>query len=203
MSDSQSPGLNALVAEARQLIDFCVENTAPENALLDAAQTLAALNKQLSTFHGTHTGKERPHKNFNFAIAKQTPQDILPYSPITGEFNPIAPPVQVNFDENEQVLSGTVICGRAYEGPPHCVHGAVIAGIYDQLLAMASACCEKAGPTAYLTTNFKRPTPLYTEITFSAWVAKAEGRKITIKGQCVADGEILSDAEALFIAHQG
>ena len=194
---------HALAQQTRQLIDFCVQNNAPTDVLEAATQKLREINQLLQPHHNQHSGEPRPFRNFNFALAQSNPQDILPYSPVTGEMNPIAPPVAVRFDKDAGKLIATVTCGQAYEGPPNCIHGAVIAGIYDQILAMASACCEMAGPTAYLNTTFKRPTPLHSELTFTAWIDKTDGRKVTIKGQCELDGHILSEAEALCIQHVG
>ena len=55
------------------------------------------------------------------------------------------------------------------------------------------------GSTATLTTTYRRRTPLHTELRFEAWVDRVDGRKIFTSGHCYADGELVSEAEAMFV----
>lgn len=172
--------------------------------LIEASVSLNASREELAALaaelHGTRQRMEAWANNrglepFNPQASQL--DDLLPTSPITGPFNPIAPPLKV-VQEGERVL-GRVTLGNAYEGPPGCVHGAMIAAIYDQLLAIANIRCGAAGPTAQLNVSYHRPTPLHQPLEFTAWVAAREGRKITLHGECHANGERVTSCEALFI----
>ena len=198
----QIKALKSLADETRLLIDNIIESSASAEVLKTAQATLQTLNQTLGAERNNETAP-RPLKHFNFSAAIKNTQEVLPYSPVSGHFNPIAPPANIHFDTTQKKTFATVTCSRAYEGPPGMVHGAVIAGIYDQLLALTSTCHGKAGPTAYLNTQFLQPTLLYQELTFSAWIERSEGRKVYIKGQCEVAGTIISTADALCIEHRG
>lgn len=199
----QITALQNLAAETRQLIDNIVETAAETQALNDACQQIAAINAQLSQHRSqSENDQRRPLQHFNFAAAQTQPNEILPYSPVTGHFNPISPPVSVTYDAETQQISATVSCNRGYEGPPGMVHGAVIAGIYDQIMAMAATCIGKGGPTAFLNTQFLLPTLLHQELHFSAWIDRIEDRKIYIQAHCKIGDDIVTSAEALCIEHR-
>jgi acyl-coenzyme A thioesterase PaaI-like protein len=105
----------------------------------------------------------------------------------------------MHYDAENKQMVGNVICTQAYEGPENMVHGAVIAGIYDQLLALVSSSHEQPSFTAYLKVDYKKPTPLYQPLEFRAWTDRIEGRKMFIHGQCTYRNEVVTECEGLFI----
>jgi hypothetical protein len=56
-----------------------------------------------------------------------------------------------------------------------------------------------AGFTGRLTVTMRRPTPLFMPIEYEAGVTSKDGRKITCWGRSTADGELVAEAECLFI----
>ena len=162
---------------------------------LDALNTSAAA--LLETVEQQQSGKVLEH----FCTDWQDDfNKILPGSPITGYFNPIAPPVKV-FTEGEQVV-GEVTLERAYEGPPESVHGGIVAGIFDQLLAMANIAKGVAGPTASLTIEYLKPTPILQPLRFICRTAHIDERKITAEGELLQGDELLAKATGLFIRYE-
>jgi acyl-coenzyme A thioesterase PaaI-like protein len=98
---------------------------------------------------------------------------------------------------------GRVTFGEAYEGPPDSVHGGIIASSYDQMLAFACMAHDAGGPTATLTVQFRKPTPLRVPLRFEAWIDRIEGRKVFARGTChTPDGEVVSESEGLFVRFQ-
>jgi hypothetical protein len=95
---------------------------------------------------------------------------------------------------------GRVRYGYAYEGPPGCVHGGVIAAAFDEVLGFAQSLGGRPGMTGTLTVKYRRPTPLDTDLIFEGWVDRIEGRKIFTQGRCLADGVVTAEAEGLFIS---
>ena len=92
---------------------------------------------------------------------------------------------------------GRVRFGAAYEGPPGHVHGGMVAAMFDELLGRAQ---QSAGFTGRLTITYRRPTPLHRELDLIGWFDRVDGRKRWMKGECRLDGELLTEAEGLFIA---
>lgn len=185
------------INQLREILGLAMEQP------LDQAhiETMLQNSEALVTLLRQHRQKRAlPLYNVNFSDVK-IPGDrfnnLMPYSPVSGQFNPIAPPLTFRSDGDR--LCGEVTLGDVYEGPPNAVHGAVIAALYDQLLAFANVGSGSAGPTAWLKVNYLKPTPLNTALTFSAWKAEQDGRKVLMRGECHANGELLSDCEGLFI----
>ena len=101
-------------------------------------------------------------------------------------------------------MHGTVTLTEAYNGPPFdTCHGGIIALIYDDLIGMAAMVGAGGGMTARLTINYRKPTPLFRPIEIAAWFESADGRKFIAKGEMRCDGELLTEAEGLFIRPSG
>lgn len=117
--------------------------------------------------------------------------------PVVGRSNPVAPPVDVVIDGD--LVTGRATLGFAYEGPPGYAHGAVIAGIFDQILGLANLASGNVGMTGTLTIRYRRPTPLQTELVFTGRTERVSGRKIYVRGALHAEGELTAEAEGLFV----
>lgn len=185
--------LSEVVATLRNLIDQAVSCHVPadrlstmnellQQSLFGLKQASASSGRAMAYYDVNHDG------DLN---------DLQPYSPFMGEFNPLAPPMVCRY-EGAKAL-GKVTFSLTYEGPPNSCHGGIISGVYDQILALPGLQEGKAGPTAYLHVDYRQATPLLKEIEFSAWVDRVEGKKIFVKGESHCDGVLLSDASALFI----
>ena len=59
-------------------------------------------------------------------VSSREPHRYFPFSPQIGLYNPLAPPMRVWIDDDNSV-HGAVNLDAAYEGPPGCVHGGIIA----------------------------------------------------------------------------
>lgn len=119
-------------------------------------------------------------------------------SPIAGRSNPIAPPMHLEVDGD--VARGHAVYTSAYEGPSGFLHGAFVAAAFDEVLGFAQMLSGSAGMTGTLTVRFRRPTPLLRRIDYEGGVDRVEGRKIFTWGRSTCDGELLSEAEGIFIA---
>ena len=114
-----------------------------------------------------------------------------------GWSNPLSPGMNVWVDDGKAY--GTVNCGWAYEGPAGHVHGGYIAAIMDQFLGMAQIVGKKPGMTGTLTTRYRKPTPLNTDLQLEAEVFVLEGRKTLVKGEMRAGDVVTATCEGLFI----
>ncbi len=168
----------------------------------DSLETVSQLLDQCVQLVNREVSNERKLKHFDFKIAKQSPKDILPFSPITGPYNAVAPDIDIHFIKETGTIEAKVTYDRRFEGPPGMVHGGTISAIFDQLLAMCATCNEQAGPTATLSIDYLAPTPLNKPLVFTCSIGKIEGKKITVTGQCYNDETLVTQATGLFIQYK-
>ena len=119
-----------------------------------------------------------------------------------GFANPVAPPVEVWAVEGEdggREVRGRVTFGYAYEGPPTCVHGGVIAELFDELLGMSNILAGQGAMTGTLKIRYRRPTPLLAPLELAARHTGKEGRKVFAWGGIYYQGELTAEAEGIFI----
>jgi len=190
-TDEERQALHRVNQALRRLIEQSIRLKAPADTLDSLAQQLEQAAEQLDP-HTSTRALEYYNPNYGDDINR-----IQPYSPISGNYNPVAPPLEYRTDGDKVIADITF--SEVYEGPPHMVHGGIVSGIYDQLLAIACTCQDKAGPTAYLNIKYKQPTPLNKPLRFEAQIARIEGNKVYAEGHCFAGEQLLSQAEALFI----
>lgn len=178
----------------RRLIAITVDSDADAATTADAAARIDALAGELEAMvkdpapskHGVlDTGEgSHPHDHFQFDV-------------MLGLYNPLALPIEMSWEPPHAV--GNACFTSPYEGPPGCVHGAIIAGAFDQVFNVANVTHGIPGPTAYLHIDYRRPTLLRQPLRFVGWVDAVEGRKITCRGRLEQGGEVTCEAEGLFI----
>ena len=126
----------------------------------------------------------------------------LSASPVRGAHNPTAPPLVLEpaaREDGRPGLTGEVVMGRRYEGPPHGVHGGYVAALFDEVLGAAQGLVDMTGVTAVLRVRYRRITPIGTPLRLSGWVHEQRGRRMIARATCEADGQLTADAEGIFI----
>ena len=189
----QRMALHKLAAALRKINEALIDMDAAEEDLLAAATSAEQFAVRLEA---TRKG----HHQWGFAESSTAPSTrvMLDRSPVIGLGNPVAPPLSFRAEDGKVVGTGSF--GMQYEGPPGHVHGGFVAAALDELLGMAQTLSGKSGMTGTLTVRYRRPTPLYKQLTFTAWVDRIEGRKIFTSGT-IHDGETLcAEAEGVFIS---
>ena len=189
----QRMALRKLAAALRKINEALIDMDAAEEDLLAAAASAEQFAVRLEA---TRKG----HHQWGFAESSTAPSTrvMLDRSPVIGLGNPVAPPLSFRAEDGKVVGTGSF--GMQYEGPPGHVHGGFVAAALDELLGMAQTLSGKSGMTGTLTVRYRRPTPLYKQLRFTAWVDRIEGRKIFTSGT-IHDGETLcAEAEGVFIS---
>jgi acyl-coenzyme A thioesterase PaaI-like protein len=121
-------------------------------------------------------------------------------SPLVGYRNPVAPPIERYRDDRGRAVCDVTL-GTRYQGNAGWVHGAHVAAVWDEVLAIANPHEGAPSVTASLSVHYRKPTPLDVPLHFVAQVDRVDGRKAWSSGTCTtADGTVRSEAEALFIA---
>jgi hypothetical protein len=187
---------NEVAAQMRRLAAVVVGRPLDDDVLTAAARTLGDLGEQLEAVAGEgKRSRVLPNASFH-------PQDFFPTSPMIGYASPIAPPVDfwaAELPDGSRELQGRAWFDYQYEGPPTCVHGGIIAELFDELLGSTNILVGRAGFTGTLTIRYRRPTPLRTELALRARQTGIEGRKIFAWGGIYHDGQLTAEADGIFI----
>ncbi len=181
-----------LAARVRALIESIVTVSAPPEVLVRAT---AGVEQALSAL-APHLPATRPPR-YPKQAAFETPNDLMPFDPVVGRLNPIAPPIEFRWEDDKSV--GRVRFGTVYEGPPGCVHGGVIAAAFDQVLNLANIARGAPGPTVRLVLHFRKPTPLDTDLVFEGWQEREEGNRLHTRGRLRYGDTVTVEAEGIFV----
>jgi len=186
--------MHRISSETRSLLERIV--------LLDAAATGAAdLQGVLDAVEGASAvvdalPSHRESGGLNRAPGWQAA--LTERSPISGRSNATSAPLTLAREGGR--TTGYATYERRHEGPFDHVHGGVVVGAFDELLGVAQEVSGQAGYTGTLTVAMRRPTPLFTRIDYEAGVDRIDGRKVFMWGRSYANGELLCEAEGVFIA---
>jgi acyl-coenzyme A thioesterase PaaI-like protein len=197
-----SVGLHeAINQDVTQLIHHLRCSHAPDEVLAEATrhihQAVEALTPWLQQGEGWSTISIASDSS-NMAWSEDDLTSVMPYSPVSGKRNAIAPPIRLwKVGSNE--LRGEVIFSPTYAGPPDSVHGGIIAAVFDEILAMANVISGNAGFTGTLTIRYLNKTPLNTPIELWGMNEQRDGRKQLSRGEMRVDGKVTATAEGLFI----
>jgi acyl-coenzyme A thioesterase PaaI-like protein len=191
--------LNRLADAVRRISALVVGHPVPDEEVERASQQLVEIADALEK---SATLSRRARTQPNLA---GHPQDFFPTSPIIGYGNPIAPPVEVWLGEGEdgqQEIRGRVTFNYPYEGPPTCVHGGVIAELFDELMGAANVIANRPAMTGTLTVRYRKPTPLLAPLDLVARFIRSEGRKVHTWAAIYHEGVLTAEANGLFIEVQ-
>jgi acyl-coenzyme A thioesterase PaaI-like protein len=185
--------LGALAVAVRRLVSLTVTSAAPAEATAAAASAVDAVSDGLEPF----VPDPVPYLYVTEAPADAGPDDIAPFDVVHGEYNPLALPVEITLDPPRAI--GRARFTKPYEGPPGCVHGAVLCAVFDMVFTAANRLAHAAGPTVELRVRYRRPTRLGTEAIFEGWVRERQGRLTIAEGRAVQDGEVTLEATGQFL----
>ncbi len=169
--------LRALADAVRRLVRITVENTGSAEWTAAAAAELGRIAERLASQVPTPI----PPRYAGALADRPEPHDYFQYDCMLGLYNPLALPVEMEWQPPRAL--GHARFGTPYEGPPGCVHGAILAGVFDQVFNVANLMSGSAGPTVELSLRYERPTPLHEPLVFEAWVESVDERRIVTRGQ--------------------
>lgn len=118
-------------------------------------------------------------------------------NPLTGAMNPIAPPASYEYGDNS--ITGRIRFHEAYQGPPACVHGGMVAALFDDVLGRTRHFTGRNCVTGSLSISYKKPTPLNADLVVVATIKEILERKFIVAGELSHNGETLATAEAIFV----
>lgn len=182
------------LAEAlREVLQHAATSTAEDDvfeqavAMIEQAATVLAPGPHGRPYHGTAEG-----------AVGGTHHGFISHSPVTGPLNALASRVHLETTDTE--VHATVTYGDAYEGPPGCLHGGLIAAIFDEVLGFAQALSGAPGMTGRLEVTYRSPTPLHTPLRIIGRFDGVNGRKIMTSGEIYAGERLCAQAVGTFIS---
>lgn len=190
--DDAEPRLR-LAQALRQVLQHASTTLAEDAVIAAAAESIERAAEILEpgphgrTYHGTAEG-----------AVGGAPHGFISYSPVTGPLNALASIVSLESSDNE--ITATVTYGSAYEGPPGCLHGGLIAAIFDEVLGFAQALSGAPGMTGRLEVTYRSPTPLHQPLRITGRFDGVNGRKIMTSGEIHAGDRLCAEAVGTFIS---
>ena len=180
-----------LTGAIRALIEQVATNDATDEALEDAALIVESATATLRD--------DALPRTVSFAFDGERPDrsEYRRLNPVSGDLNPLAAPLRYERVADDAVEAG-VTFGVAYQGPPGYVHGAHIAGAFDDVLGLANLASGNPGMTVRLEIRYLRPTPLRTRLRITARCTGREGRRIFASGSLRAGDVVTAEAEGVF-----
>ena len=181
---------DGLAQAVRELIELVAGADASDEALAEAA---GAVRQMADRLRAASTDRDPT----SLRRAADDPWRYRRFSPVSGPMNPLAPPVR--YDRiAEAGIDASVTFGVAYQGPPGYVHGAFIAGVFDDVLGAANMASGNPGMTVQLNVRYRRATPLRTPLRVVARHTGREGRRIFAQATMLAGDEVTAEAEGVF-----
>ena len=186
------PELRRLADAVRRVIDQVVRTSAPPEVLAEAAAAVEAAATVLEPVSPPWSASVPAAP-----LSDLEPHLYFPFSPMVGWYSPLAPPLECEIRDGGIVAHATL--GAAYEGPPGCVHGGIIAGLFDEVLGIANITAGVGAMTGTLTIRYRSPTPLYSELRLVGRTDRIDGRKVFTRGTLHAGDRLCVEAEGIFI----
>jgi len=176
------PAFGDLVAALRDVQDL-VAGTSPPDAVVEAARAalvdLAVLLRPWGADEWTTPAGKRPD--------------------LPGRGHPLLPPF-VAEHETDRTISGRVRFTRFYLGGNGAAHGGTIPLLFDDVLGrLGNSGGRRRARTASLLVNYRKVTPIGPELRVEGRIEREEGRKRFMSGRLLHDGELVADAEGLFV----
>jgi acyl-coenzyme A thioesterase PaaI-like protein len=187
-------------AEAlRRLGNALVGHHVDDDYLLEMAKTADAMLREV--IHGER--RTRPVDDMKRYVWGLHPGagarvNHFPDCIVSGAANPMGLGMSIWRDDEEAVAR--VRLGNAFEGAPGRAHGGVVAAIFDDVMGIVLTIQSTPAFTARLTVSYLAPVPVGVELEFRARQTWREGRKLFIAAEATHNGNVIAEAEGLFIA---
>ena len=123
-------------------------------------------------------------------------------SPVSGLMNPVAPPLVVERTQRpdgQPAVLGRTRLSSSYEGPPHGVHGGIVAALFDEVLGAAQGLAPPPGVTAKLEVRYRHLTPVDEDLRVEGWIVEQRDRRVFAEATCHAGETLTASATALFL----
>jgi acyl-coenzyme A thioesterase PaaI-like protein len=102
-------------------------------------------------------------------------------------------------DEGLTAYDASFRFDERHQGGPGIAHGGLVGAALDEVCSLLATWHRFPAVTVRIALRFRRPVPINSELGLRARVASSRGRRIDVRGELTADGELLAEAEASFL----
>jgi acyl-coenzyme A thioesterase PaaI-like protein len=177
------PGFGPFIEAMRDLQDVVGGTNPPADAIARATAQLRELADELRPW--TCTERE--------LIAGR--RHDLP-----GRGHPLLLPFIIE-EQTDRSVRGRVRFSQYHLGGNGAAHGGTLPLMFDEVLGnLSNAADRPIARTAYLLVNYRRVTPIDTDLHVIATIDREEGRKRFLSGRLFHGDTLVADAEGLFVA---
>ncbi len=199
-ADEQRASAHALASELRALVASILDSQLSAAEAHRLVDDLEALRTGIERRTGIE-GRRRP-RYYELELTSSRAHSFVDYSPVSGRANPFGVPMTIEravCPDGEPGVRARVRFGHVHEGPPHGVHGGIVAAVFDDLLGHAQHMHGAQALTATLTVRYRSVTPIDEDLELYARVERSKGRRWIGKAWCSAGEIVTAEAEALFV----
>ena len=179
-----------IIAGVRAINTKIVRLSGSVEDLAAAADQIEALSISLDAVI-----QSRAMETFRFEFDANEPNNVMPFNPATGAFNPVAPKLDMTL-EGKKLVAEFAFASN-YESAPDTVQGGMVAALYDQLLSFVVMAHGTTGPTVWLKVDYLKRTPINQPLRFEGWVESIDGKQFSTRGSCYHGDVKVSEAEGL------
>lgn len=188
----------ALLAAAHALATDIRASDLPDEAAARALHAIEAVRMIVASHR--HAGPyaveqlRPPSQEFRFDPAD--PLGCIPYSPLLGRLNPASADAFLRVAE--RAIEGEVTFSALHAGPMNLVHGGALAGLCDELSALAVLAHGFVGFTRVLTVDFLTPARLGFPLKVRGRVESGDDRTLRVKAEIQDEGRLCVVASSRF-----
>ena len=116
-----------------------------------------------------------------------------------GPENPIG--MHLHFERtSEKSVRALVILGQQFQGWKNIAHGGIAMALLDEAMAHSAAAVGFRGVTASMSTRFRAPVPLETQLEVDGEVIWIRRHVLALRAVVRADGKVLVEGEGHFVS---
>jgi acyl-coenzyme A thioesterase PaaI-like protein len=86
-----------------------------------------------------------------------------------------------------------------HQGGPGLAHGGLVGAALDEACGLLATWHRFPTVTARITVRFRRPVPINADLDLSSRIESSRGRRITVRAELAAAGELLAEAAGSFL----
>lgn len=135
-----------------------------------------------------------PTQEFRFDPAD--PLGCIPYAPILGRLNPAS--AEASLRVVDRSIQGVVTFSALHAGPMNLVHGGALAGLCDELSALAVLAYGSVGFTREISVDYRGPARLGVPLTVRSHVESDDERTLIIRSEVHDEGRLCVVASSRF-----
>ena len=139
----------------------------------------------------------RAIESFRFEFDHDDPNNVIPFNPATGRFNPLSPKLEMSLEGKKLVAYCEF--SNCYESAPDTVQGGMVSAVYDQLLSYSIMAEGFVGPTMWIKVDYLKRTPINERLRFEAETVSVDGKEWSVRGTCHRGDVKISEAEGVIL----